>query len=106
MSQKNIVNWDEIRSTASSINKYNDDIYDTLQQALKTINDIVPNPWSGEAAEETKEAFIAFDRRYKDRYYDLLNEYVKYLNDTAAEEHETGEQEIKSMANNIRDLIG
>ena len=102
----NKVDWEEIQTTATNIEKYNDQIYDLLKEALGEIHAIVPDPWSGEAADAAQNSFEAFDKRYRERYHELLEEYVAFLRDTAAGGHSDTEGEIKSISNEIMDLIG
>ena len=104
MADQIIINPAEIEATASAIDGLNKKINQTLN-ATKQQFDSTADVWTGEAADETRSAYTAFADRYFQTYQDLLNEYVKFLNDTAAAKWTERETAVKSQSDSIRSLI-
>jgi len=65
----------EIARTIESLNKR---LFDELKTSQDTIKNL-SNTWDGEAAEATISAYEEFAAKYFQNYYDILDNYVKFL---------------------------
>ena len=104
MDNQIIINPAEIEDTAQTIDSLNKKINTTLTETQKQFNS-TQSAWTGEAAEETRAAYDAFADRYFETYQDMLNKYVTFLRETAAQGWRQREDNIKASADNIRSLI-
>ena len=104
MAELTSINPEEIEATAQSIKTQNNKIRETLENTASAIRSL-QSTWTGEAAEETQQAYKQFADRYFDRYEQILNDYVEFLQDTAAEEWRKTNLNAKKQADNIRSLI-
>ena len=104
MADQIIINPAEIEATADAISNLNKQINNTLEATKQQFNSTA-DVWKGEAAEETRNAYNSFAERYFSTYQELINDYVKFLNETAAEGWRTREDNIKSQADNIKSQI-
>ena len=65
----------EIARTIESLNKR---LFDELKTSQDTIKNL-SNTWDGEAAQATISAYEEFAAKYFQNYYDILDNYVKFL---------------------------
>lgn len=89
-----------IRNTASTIANQNNRLEETLlncQQAVHSLS----GAWTGAAAEATIAAFDSFAAKYFAQYKEMLDEYVKFLNNAAGEGYEITEQQAIRKADQI-----
>ena len=54
--------------------------------------DSLASYWSGQAAEETRSAYETFAGKFFQTYYDVLDQYVKFLRNNVAAQYEQTEQ--------------
>lgn len=89
-----------IRSTALAIAAQNERLEETLlncQQAVHSLS----GDWTGAAAEAAIAAFDSFAAKYFAQYREMLDEYVKFLNDVAGEGYEEAERQAVRKADLI-----
>lgn len=89
-----------IQSTAATIHAQNDQLFATLQQSKATVHSL-KGAWQGAAADATIKAYDSFAGKYFEQYRDMLNEYVKFLNYTAADGYASTEQKVERKADHI-----
>ena len=65
----------EIARTIESLNQRLSEELKTSQDTIKNLS----NTWDGEAAEATISAYNEFAAKYFQNYYDILDNYVKFL---------------------------
>lgn len=89
-----------IRNAASTISGQNQQLLETLNASKKTV-DSLSSVWTGQAATATIEAYSAFAQKYFQVYHDMLDEYVKFLNNVAGTGYESAETKVASKADEI-----
>ncbi len=89
-----------IQSAAHTIETQNNLLLDTLNQSKATV-DSLAGAWQGAAADATIAAYNSFAAKYFEQYHAMLEEYVKFLNNTAGEGYAQTEQSVKSKADQI-----
>lgn len=89
-----------IRSTASNIATQNNRLEETLLSCQQTVRSL-SGSWTGVAAETTVTAFDSFAAKYFSQYKELLDQYVKFLNNVAGEGYEETEQQVTRKADQI-----
>ena len=100
MSNNLKIDTETIKSVAATIKSQNEQLYNTLKQSEATVQSL-PTIWSGAAAENTVQAYQAFAKKYFDQYHSKMEEYVKFLNNIAAEGYAQTEQQNKQLADQI-----
>ena len=68
----------QVGEIARTIESLNQRLSEELTNSQKTITDL-SNTWDGEAAEATISAYNEFAAKYFQNYYDILDNYVKFL---------------------------
>ena len=68
----------QVGEIARTIESLNQRLSEELTNSQKTIADL-SNTWDGEAAEATISAYNEFAAKYFQNYYDILDNYVKFL---------------------------
>ena len=89
-----------IRSTASNIASQNSRLEETLLSCQQTVKSL-SGSWTGSAADATIAAFDSFAAKYFSQYKEMLDQYVKFLNNAAGEGYEQTEQQVTSKASQI-----
>ncbi|HRU98918.1 MAG TPA: WXG100 family type VII secretion target [Ruminococcus sp.] len=72
------INTDQVSEIASVIESLNRKLSDELT-ASRDLFTTLGNSWSGEAYEASKAAFNEFATKYFQTYYDIIDNYVKFL---------------------------
>ena len=72
------INTDQVSEIASVIESLNRKLSDELT-ASRDLFTKLGNSWSGEAYEASKAAFNEFATKYFQTYYDIIDNYVKFL---------------------------
>jgi len=68
----------QVGEIARTIESLNQRLSEELKTSQKTITDL-SNTWDGEAAQATISAYEEFAAKYFQNYYDILDNYVKFL---------------------------
>ena len=89
-----------IRETASTIDAQNQRLEDTLLACQRTVRSL-SDSWTGTASEATIAAFDSFAARYFSQYKEMLDQYVKFLNNAAGEGYEETERRVTRKADEI-----
>lgn len=72
------INTDQVSEIATVIESLNRKLSDELT-ASRDLFTTLGNSWSGEAYEASKAAFNEFATKYFQTYYDIIDNYVKFL---------------------------
>lgn len=72
------VNTDQVAQIATDIEALNKKLDEQLKNAQTTIKGL-SSTWEGEAASATMQAFDEFAAKYFTNYYDVIDQYVKFL---------------------------
>lgn len=81
---------DQVRAIASQIENDNNQLKELLENTKGTI-DSLSSVWTGQAAEETRVSYEQFANKFFQQYYDVLDQYVKFLRTNVAEQYEETE---------------
>jgi len=72
------VNTAQVAQIATTIESLNKQLHEELTNSQKTIKNLA-NVWEGEASQATIAAYDEFSANYFQKYYDILDNYVKFL---------------------------
>ena len=72
------IDTDAVAQIATSIETLNGQLQEELTSSQTTIKNLA-NTWEGEAANATIGAFDEFSAKYFQSYYDVIDQYVKFL---------------------------
>ena len=88
---------EQVRSIASQIENDNNNLKDLLEQTKATIN-ALSQTWKGQAADETRSSYESFANKFFQQYYDVLDQYVKFLRTNVAAQFEDTEHVNQTLA--------
>lgn len=94
------INTAAIRETASTIATQNNRLEETLLTCQQTVRSL-SGSWTGTASEATIAAFDSFAAKYFSQYKEMLDQYVKFLNNAAGAGYEETEQRVARKADEI-----
>lgn len=95
-----IIDTGVIQSTANQMHALNTKLEDTLFETRAAVNGM-SSVWEGAAAEATISAYNAFSEKYFSTYKELIEDYVRFLNNQASGNWEAAESKIAEMANEL-----
>jgi WXG100 family type VII secretion target len=72
------INTDEVLSIASRLETDNTELKSLLERTKATI-DSLGSSWTGQSSGATIEAYEEFSNKYFQSYYDVIEQYVKFL---------------------------
>lgn len=81
----------QVLAIASQLEKDNLALKDLIGRSEAQINSL-GNSWTGQAAEETRRAYKEFSDKFKQMYYDVIDQYAKFLRSNVAESYSAHEQ--------------
>lgn len=90
MSTKITLDSTQVLAIADQISANNVTLQEALTSSQATINNL-SSIWTGQAAEETYAAYDSFATKYFQTYYDVLDQYVKFLRTNVATQYEETE---------------
>lgn len=83
---KIIVDSEQVLAIASQLETDNKALQELLNTSKATV-DSLSSYWSGKAAEETRASYEGFASKFFQQYYDILDQYVKFLRRNVAEQY-------------------
>lgn len=86
-----------IASAAARMSSLNESLADLMNETRQQM-DSLAGSWSGAAADATIQSYDAFAAKYSEEYHKLIDDYVKFLNQVAAANYETVEQQNTSLS--------
>jgi len=72
------VNTAQVSDIANTIERLNTQLAEELRTSQATVKNLT-NTWEGEAAQATVSSYDAFASKFFQTYYDILDNYVKFL---------------------------
>jgi len=78
------VNTDQVSEIATEIESLNKKLTDELNTSRDLFN-ALGNSWSGEAFESSKSAYNEFASKFFQTYYDIIDNYVKFLRNNVSQ---------------------
>jgi WXG100 family type VII secretion target len=94
------VNTDQVAQIATSIENLNKKLTEELTTGQTTIKNLA-NTWEGEASQSTINSFNAFATKYFQHYYDVIDNYVKFLRNNV----DAGYFETETTNNTLADAF-
>lgn len=88
---------EQVLAIASQIENDNRQLQQMLTDSKTTIDRLL-SYWTGRAAEETRTSYDTFAGKFFQTYYDILNQYVKFLRTNVSEQYEQTEQVNTQLA--------
>ena len=82
---------EQVLAIASQIENDNQQLQQLLNDSKSTI-DSLSSYWTGVAADETRTSYESFANKFFQTYYDILEQYVKFLRNNVAAQYEQTEQ--------------
>ncbi len=86
MSTRIVLNSDQVLAIASQIEADNQELQNLLNDSKATI-DGLSTSWTGAAADQTRTSYDSFAGKYFQTYFDVLEQYVKFLRTNVAEQY-------------------
>lgn len=86
-----------VKTAKGVIETKNSDLQDTLNQIYRTIADLVPAHWSGDAATKTQQKMQDFKTKTQSSYNEVLSSYITFIQNTI-DTYETNESNTSSNA--------
>lgn len=88
---------EQVLSIATQIENDNNQLKELLENTKQTI-DSLSATWTGQAADETRTSYTEFSNKFFQQYYDVLEQYVKFLRTNVSEQYSQTEQVNKTLA--------
>ena len=96
-----VLNTESVLNIATQIENDNSQLRDLLNNSKSTV-DSLSSYWLGTASEQTREAYESFASKFFQVYYDILDQYVKFLRTNVAEQYNQTEQVNTQLADAFR----
>lgn len=90
MSNRMTLDTDQVLAIASQIESDNQQLQRLLEDS-KTTLDSLSASWTGQASEQTRSAYNSFSTTYFQTYYDVLDQYVKFLRTNVSQQYQEAE---------------
>ena len=91
------IDSEQVLGIASQIESDNQQLQQLLNDSKTTV-DSLSSYWTGKAADDTRAAYESFSSKFFQTFYDVLNQYVKFLRDNVAAQYEQTEQVNTQLA--------
>lgn len=88
---------EQVLAIASQIESDNQQLKQLLEDSKASI-DALSAVWTGQAADETRSSYETFAGKFFQTYYDVLDQYVKFLRTNVSEQYSQVEQVNSSIA--------
>ena len=85
------IDSEQVLAIASNIENDNQQLHQLLNDSKATV-DSLSSYWTGKASDETRASYDSFANKFFQTYYDVLNQYVKFLRTNVASQYEQTEQ--------------
>jgi WXG100 family type VII secretion target len=82
---------EQVLAISSQIESDNQQLQELLNDSKASV-DSLSSYWTGRASDETRASYEGFANKYFQTYYDVLNQYVKFLRTNVAAQYEQTEQ--------------
>ena len=88
---------EQVSAIALQIENDNNLLKETLENTKATI-DALSATWTGQAADETRASYTEFANKFFQEYYDVLEQYVKFLRKNVVEGYNFTEKDNVGLA--------
>jgi WXG100 family type VII secretion target len=86
MSTRITIDSEQVLGIATQIESDNQQLQQLLEDSKATLNNLA-STWTGGAAEQTRSSYETFAGKYFQTYFDVLEQYVKFLRTNVAEQY-------------------
>ena len=86
MSTRITIDSEQVLGIAGQIGADNQQLQQLLEDSKATLNNLA-STWTGGAAEQTRSSYETFAGKYFQTYFDVLEQYVKFLRTNVAEQY-------------------
>lgn len=86
MSTRITIDSEQVLGIATQIESDNQQLQQLLEDSKTTLNNLASS-WTGGAAEQTRSSYETFAGKYFQTYFDVLEQYVKFLRTNVAEQY-------------------
>ncbi|MDR1329238.1 MAG: WXG100 family type VII secretion target [Oscillospiraceae bacterium] len=91
------IDSEQVLAIATQIENDNQQLQQLLNDSKAAI-DSLSSYWTGKASDETRASYESFAGKYFQTYYDVLDQYVKFLRNNVAAQYEQTEQVNTQLA--------
>lgn len=88
---------EQVLAIASQIENDNRQLQQLLNDSKSSV-DSLSSYWTGKASDETRSSYETFANKFFQTYYDVLDQYVKFLRNNVSAQYEQTEQVNTSLA--------
>lgn len=97
MSTRTVLNTEQVLAIAAQIESDNQELQNLLNQSKTTLDNLASS-WTGTASEQTRASYDTFAGKYFQNYYDLLEQYVKFLRNNVVDQYGQTENKNAKLA--------
>ena len=97
MTSRITLNSEQVLGIASQIESDNQSLQRLLIESKTTLDNLSSN-WTGSAADQTRSAYDTFAAKYFQTYFEVLEQYVKFLRTNVAEQYSQTETSNVKLA--------
>jgi WXG100 family type VII secretion target len=91
------IDSEQVLAIATQIENDNQQLQQLLNDSKAAV-DSLSYYWTGKASDETRASYESFAGKYFQTYYDVLDQYVKFLRNNVAAQYEQTEQVNTQLA--------
>ena len=91
MATQMTIDGEQVLGIASQIESDNQQLQQLLSDSKAAV-DSLSSYWTGSAADSTRASYDSFAGKFFETYFDVMNQYVKFLRTNVAEQYEQTEQ--------------
>lgn len=88
---------EQVLAIATQIETDNNRLKELLENTKQTI-DSLSSTWTGKASDETRASYAEFSGKYFQKYFDVLEQYVKFLRTNVSDQYSQTETANESIA--------
>lgn len=91
---------EQVLAIASQLEADNNQLKELLTNTKATI-DSLASTWTGQAAEETRTSYEGFANKFFQQYYDVIDQYVKFLRSNVSAQY----NEVETLNTKLGDAF-
>ncbi|MCL2082883.1 MAG: WXG100 family type VII secretion target [Oscillospiraceae bacterium] len=84
------IDSEQVLAIATQVENDNQQLQQLLNDSKATVNNL-SSVWTGKASDETRASYESFANQYFQTYYDVLEQYVKFLRTNVSAQYEQTE---------------
>lgn len=100
MSTRITIDSEQVLGIATQIESDNQQLQQLLNDSKTTLDNLA-SIWTGQAAEQTRSSYNTFSTQYFQSYFDVLDQYVKFLRTNVAQQY----TEVETLNTQLSDAF-